>query len=114
MNSITSMATGLLMLGVCTTVSSADFERDYEEIIAALDAHVAACSELEPARVKMAQFLLESVMSKEKLQDIDCIRKTEIYKKYFEIEYGILRTSSTEVRQRLCQQELSDRKPADQ
>ncbi|QYG07376.1 hypothetical protein [Janthinobacterium sp. PAMC25594] len=114
MNSITSMATVLLMLGVCTTVLSADFERDYEEIIAALDAHVAACSELEPARVKMAQFLLESVMSKEKLQDIDCIRKTEIYKKYFEIEYGVLRTSSTEVRQRLCQQELGDRKPADQ
>jgi len=44
MNAITTLSAGLLMLGLCRTVSAADFERDYEEIIAALDAHVASYS----------------------------------------------------------------------
>jgi len=98
MHFLTAVSAGLLILGL-SLPASADWHMEYEELIAAMDADAAICSDINPERIRSLQLALEKELTEEQLQDIPCARKTDIYKRTFQQEY--LRLVSLTAKERL-------------
>ncbi|QYG07377.1 MULTISPECIES: hypothetical protein [unclassified Janthinobacterium] len=101
MHSLTAVPAALLVLGLCTP-ASADFHMEYEDIIASIDAHAVVCSELDEESVRRTQVTLEKKLTEEQLQNLPCVRKTDIYKRTFQHEYNWLMSLTTKERQKAC------------
>lgn len=102
MKSLTNMAIGLLLSGVCVT-ASAVWEMTPEQIIAAAEAAEAACKDIEPEATERGRQLLAKGLTEEQRKDLPNIRKTEIYKKTFREQSEWFASLNKEERHHACQ-----------